>query len=60
MTLSSPKKSHWIQELEELEKELRKIQRNLPAHSIRPHQWKSIEDLEERIRILKEKLRQEP
>ena len=58
--MSSPKKSPWVQELEKLEKELQELQRKLPAHSILPHQWRSIEDLEERIRNVKRKIVQDP
>ena len=58
MELSSSKEKRWANELEELEKDLRELQKKLPAHSIRPHQWKSIEDLEERIRDLKKKIQQ--
>ncbi len=56
--MSSTKKNRWIQELQELETELRGLQR-YPVSSIRPHHWKSIEELEERIRVLKERLQQE-
>jgi len=44
-------------ELEEKEKLLQDLEASLPAHSIRPHQIQRIEELEEEIRQLKEKLK---
>jgi hypothetical protein len=42
--------------LEEKEKLLKDLEASLPAHSIRPHQIQRIEEMEEEIRQLKEKL----
>jgi len=44
-------------ELEEKERLLQDLEASLPAHSIRPHQIQRIEELEEEIRQLKEKLK---
>jgi hypothetical protein len=44
-------------EIESLRAELREREKALPAHSIRPHQLLAIEDLEEKIRILEQKLK---
>ena len=46
-----------IRKINELKLELQEREKNLPAHSIRPHQLLAIEDLEERIWALKEKVR---
>ncbi len=46
-------------ELEEKEKLLEDLEASLPAHSIRPHQIQRIEELEEEIRQLKERLKSE-
>ena len=43
-------------DLEEKEKLLKDLEASLPAHSIRPHQIQRIEEMEEEIRQLKEKL----
>jgi chromosome segregation ATPase len=45
-------------EIEILKIELQEREKSLPAHSIRPHQLLAIEDLEEKIRILQEKVKQ--
>ena len=42
--------------LEEKEKLLEDLEASLPAHSIRPHQIQRIEEIEEEIRQLKERL----
>ena len=42
--------------LEEKEKLLKDLEASLPAHSIRPHQIQRIEEMEDEIRQLKEKL----
>jgi len=42
--------------LEEKEKLLKDLEASLPAHSIRPHQIQRIEEMEEEIRQLKERL----
>ena len=38
--------------------ELQEREKSLPAHSIRPHQLLAIEDLEEKIRTLQERVNQ--
>jgi hypothetical protein len=43
--------------IEALKEELKDREKALPAHTIRPHQLLAIEELEERIRRLEEKLR---
>ena len=47
-------------EIEALKEELKDRERALPAHTIRPHQLLAIEDLEEKIRRLEEKFRNQP
>jgi hypothetical protein len=44
-------------EIEALKEELKDREEALPAHTIRPHQLLAIEELEEKIRRLEEKLR---
>ncbi len=44
-------------ELEEKEELLRDFEASVPAHTIRPHQIQRIEELEEEIRQLKERLK---
>ena len=44
-------------ELEDKKKLLEDLEASLPAHSIRPHQIQRIEELEEEIRQLKERLK---
>jgi len=44
-------------ELEEKERLLQDLEASLPAHSIRPHQIQRIEELEEEIRQLKDRLK---
>ena len=46
-----------IKEIEALKAELRERNLSLPAHSLRPHQWMVIEELEDKIRGLEEKLK---
>ena len=46
-------------ELEEKERLLQDLEASLPAHSIRPHQIQRIEELEEEIRQLKNRLKSE-
>ncbi len=48
---------NWRQEIESLKRELEERGKSLPAHSIRPHQLQGIEELEEKIRALEEKIR---
>ncbi len=44
-------------EIKRLKEELREREESLPAHSIRPHQLQAIEELENKIKILEEKLK---
>jgi hypothetical protein len=44
--------------MEILKSELQDREKSLPAHSIRPHQLLAIEDLEEKIRTLHERVKQ--
>ena len=46
-------------ELEEKERLLQDLEASLPAHSIRPHQIQRIEELEEEIRQMKDRLKSE-
>jgi len=48
--------NQWMQEIEVLQKELREREQRLPAHSIRPHQLLAIEELEEKIQALWQKI----
>jgi hypothetical protein len=43
--------------IKRLKEELREREQSLPAHTIRPHQLLAIEDLENRIAQLEEKLK---
>jgi chromosome segregation ATPase len=45
-------------EIEILKDELQEREKSLPAHSIRPHQLIAIEELEEKIRTLQERVKQ--
>jgi polyhydroxyalkanoate synthesis regulator phasin len=45
-------------EIEILKIELQDREKSLPAHSIRPHQLLAIEDLEEKIHALQERVKQ--
>jgi hypothetical protein len=47
-------------EIEALRAELREREKALPAHSIRPYQLLAIEELEEKIRSLEQKLKSSP
>jgi len=47
-----------LKEIEVLKAELQDREKSLPAHSIRPHQLLAIEELEEKIRILQERVKQ--
>jgi hypothetical protein len=47
-----------LREIEILKIELQEREKSLPAHSIRPHQLLAIEELEEKIRILQERVQQ--
>ena len=46
------------QEIDILKEELQEREKSLPAHSIRPHQLIVIEELEEKIRKLQERVKQ--
>jgi hypothetical protein len=46
-----------MKEIEELKAELQERKLSLPAHSIRPHQWLVIEELEDKIHKLEEKVK---
>ncbi len=46
----------WVRDLDSLKEELRDREKSLPAHSIRPHQLLVIEELEEKIKALQEKI----
>jgi hypothetical protein len=48
--------SAWTRELHLLQEELADREKSLPAHSIRPHQLQAIEELEDRIKALREKI----
>ena len=45
-------------EIETLKVELQEREKSLPAHSIRPHQLLAIEELEDRIHTLEERVQQ--
>jgi len=45
-----------LKDINQLEKELKQREEQLPAHSIRPHQILAIEELEEKIKQKKEQL----
>ena len=47
-----------LKEIEVLKVELQEREKSLPAHSIRPHQLLAIEELEEKIRTLQERVKQ--
>jgi len=47
-----------LREIEILKIELQEREKSLPAHSIRPHQLLAVEDLEEKIRTLQERVKQ--
>jgi hypothetical protein len=44
-------------EIESLKAELQERKLSLPAHSIRPHQWLVVEELEDKIHKLEEKVK---
>ena len=44
------RRNELVNEIDQLEKELKQREEQLPAHSIRPHQILPIEKLEEKIR----------
>ena len=47
-----------MREMEGLKAELQEREKSLPAHTIRPHQLLAIEGLEDKIRVLDEKLKE--
>lgn len=51
------RRNELVNEIDQLEKELKQREEQLPAHSIRPHQILAIEKLEEKIKQKKEQLR---
>ena len=57
MNTPSSDRERLKKELEEKKRLLQDLEASLPAHSIRPHQIQRIEELEEEIRQLKEKLK---
>ena len=46
------------QEIDILKDDLQEREKSLPAHSIRPHQLIAIEELEEKIRRLQERVKE--
>ncbi len=56
MNTPSSEREALQKELEKKERLLADLEASLPAHSIRPHQIQRIEELEEEIRRLKERL----
>jgi CII-binding regulator of phage lambda lysogenization HflD len=50
------RKNELVNEIGQLEKELKQREEQLPAHSVRPHQILSIEKLEEKLKQKKELL----
>lgn len=54
--MTNPPDQDLKQELQRLEAELADRESALPAHSVRPHQLVEIEDLEERIADLRQRL----
>ncbi len=51
------RRNELLKDINQLEKELKQREEQLPAHSIRPHQILAIEKLEEKIKQKKEQLR---
>lgn len=56
-TQSHKTRQQLYENLERLEKELQEREAVLPAHSVRPHQLLEIEELEERIKRLKDEIK---
>lgn len=46
-----------MKEIESLKAELQERKLSLPAHSIRPHQWLVIEEVEDKLHKLEEKVK---
>jgi hypothetical protein len=57
MKIEEATREDLLRKIEALKEELKDREKALPAHTIRPHQLLAIEELEERIRRLEEKLR---
>lgn len=51
------RRNELLKDINQLEKELKQREEQLPAHSIRPHQILAIEKLEEKIKQKKDQLR---
>jgi hypothetical protein len=56
MKMEEGKREELLRKIEALKDELKDREKALPAHTIRPHQLLAIEELEEKIRRLEEKL----
>lgn len=57
MKMEEGTKEDLLRKIESLKEELKDREKALPAHTLRPHQLLAIEELEEKIRHLEEKLR---
>ena len=57
MKIEEATREDLLRKIEALKEELKDREKALPAHTIRPHQLLAIEELEEKIRSLEEKLR---
>jgi len=57
MKMEEATREDLLRKIEALKEELKDREKALPAHTIRPHQLLAIEELEEKIRRLEEKLR---
>jgi hypothetical protein len=57
MKIEEATREDLLRKIEALKEELKDREKALPAHTIRPHQLLAIEELEEKIRRLEEKLR---
>jgi hypothetical protein len=56
MKMEKATREDLLRKIEALKEELKDREKALPAHTIRPHQLLAIEELEEKIRLLEEKL----
>jgi len=57
MKMEEATREDLLRKIEALKEELKDRQKALPAHTMRPHQLLAIEELEEKIRRLEERLR---